>query len=217
MDTKFWHEKWESNHIGFHRDEPNPLLIKYFHQLALPRGSRVFVPFCGKTRDMVWLRAQGYRVVGSELVLVAIEQLVTELGLEARWSDARQHRLCCVDGIDIWVGDFFDLSRKDLGPIDAVYDRAALVALPAETRKRYAAHMQEITNCAPQLVLCYEYDQNLVEGPPFSVIDAELKQHYEKNYELVLLESEAVPGGLKEKYPALEKVWLLQPGAADRK
>ena len=107
------------------------------------------------------------------------------------------------------MGDLFDLSREILGPVDAVYDRAALVALPETTRIRYTAHLKSITGTAPQLVIGYQYDQSVVDGPPFSVTPEELRRHYSGDYTLKLLARMDVPGGLKGKYPATEHIWQL--------
>ena len=52
--------------------------------------------------------------------------------------------------LDIFVGDIFKLTRKALGSIDAVFDRAALVALPEEMRARYASHIADITCAMPR-------------------------------------------------------------------
>ena len=101
------------------------------------------------------------------------------------------------------------MSRKALGTIDAVYDRAALVALPPEVRSRYTGHLMELTNKAPQLLICYDYDQDLMEGPPFSVSGEEIRRHYAEAYDVKLLASTDVSGGLKGKCPATENVWLL--------
>ena len=111
--------------------------------------------------------------------------------------------------VDIFVGDIFRL-RGALGTIDAVYDRAALVALPAEVRQRYTAHLRTITGKAPQLLICYEYDQSVLDGPPLSVSDEEVHRHYDDAYAPVLLERKEVPGGLKGKCAARENVWLLK-------
>jgi thiopurine S-methyltransferase len=76
-------------------------------------------------------------------------------------------------------------------------------------RNRYTAHMMEITGKAPQLIICYDYDQSVIEGPPFSVSNDEVKRHYGANYQLTLIASTDVAGGLKGKCPAKENVWLL--------
>ncbi len=210
MDPDFWHQKWERNDIGFHRAEANPLLVEYFGRLPARKGGRIFLPLCGKTLDIAWLLARGYRVAGAELSRTAVEQLFAGLGVEPGITETGEWSRYSASGINIFVGDIFRLSGAALGPVDAVYDRAALVALPAEMRARYTAHLEEITAGAPQLLICYEYDQALAEGPPFSVSDEEVDRHYRAAYALTRLASVEVPGGLKGKCAAREKVWLLK-------
>lgn len=210
MDASYWLQRWEKNNIGFHESEVNPLLVKYFKELSLVEGSRVFLPLCGKTLDIAWLLSNGYRVAGAELSRTAIEQLFMELGVEPKISGAGEVNHYSAKNIDIFVGDIFDLSSKMLGPVDAVYDRAALVALPEQMRNRYTAHLTEITDRAPQLLISYEYDQNSMEGPPFSVSNEEVNQRYRDSYDLTLIASTNIPGGLKGKCAAKENVWLLQ-------
>ena len=210
MDSNFWLQKWEKNDIAFHESEANPTLVKYFKKLSLAKTSRVFLPLCGKSRDIAWLLSNGYRVAGAELSKLAIKQMFLELGLEPKISEIGKVSHYHAKNIDIFVGDIFHLSRKMLGPVDAIYDRAALVALPKKMRKQYTAHLTEITDTAPQLLLSYEYDQNLQEGPPFSVSQVEIHQHYRDRYNLTPLESINIPGGLKGKCPAKENVWILQ-------
>lgn len=210
MEASFWFQRWEKNDIGFHESEANPLLVKHFKALSLAQGSRVFLPLCGKTLDIAWLLSNGYRIAGAELSATAIEQLFAELGVEPKISEVGEVNHYSAKNIDIFVGDIFALSSKMLGSVDAIYDRAALVALPGEIRSRYTAHLTEITDKAPQLLLSFEYDQNLMEGPPFSVSKDEVNQHYRDSYDLTLIVSTNVPGGLKGKCPAKENVWLLQ-------
>lgn len=209
MDTDFWLQKWEKNEIGFHRSEANPLLVKYFGDLSLEQDGRVFVPLCGKTLDIAWLLSQGYRVAGVELSEMAIEQLFTELGVKPEISPLGEMIHYKADGIDIFVGNIFDLSRTLLGPIDGIYDRAALVALPEPTRDHYTAHLMEITARAPQLLITFEYDQSLMAGPPFSIGEAEVNRQYSQSYDLSLLSSTDFVGGLKGLPGAKENVWLL--------
>ncbi|NEQ51866.1 MAG: thiopurine S-methyltransferase [Leptolyngbya sp. SIO3F4] len=210
MDTGFWHQKWEANSIAFHRSEANPLLVNYFKELSLSKGSRIFLPLCGKTLDIAWLLSNGYRVAGAELVEMAIEQLFAELGIEPQISEIGTIKHYSATNIDILVGNIFDATSQMLGIVDAVYDRAALVALPQEMRTRYTAHLTDITNKAPQLLISYEYDQQLMAGPPFSVSNEEVNQHYGNSYTLNLVDSKDVPGGLKGRCAAKENVWLLQ-------
>ena len=210
METSFWHQKWERNEIAFHQSEANPLLVKYFAELSLEKGSRVFVPFCGKTLDIPWLLSNRYRVAGAELSKIAVEQLFAGLGVEPKISGVGAVDRYSAENIEIFVGDIFDLSSETLGSIDAIYDRAALVALPEEMRIRYTAHLTEITDKAPQLLITFEYDQSAMEGPPFSVSKEEVNELYEASYDLTLIASTDVPGGLKGRCPAKENAWLLR-------
>lgn len=210
MDANFWHNRWQTNQTGWHERAVNPLLMTHFPSLHAPPGGRVFVPFCGKSLDLGWLLSQGYAVAGAELSELAVTQLFTELGVEAHVSAVGKHKHFHGEKIDIFVGDLFDLSRETLGPVDAVYDRAALVALPEAMRDQYTAHLKSLTALASQLVIGYEYDQTIVPGPPFSVTPDELHRHYGDSYALTLLARLDVPGGLKGKCPATEHIWRLE-------
>lgn len=210
MDASFWKDRWERGEIGFHEKQANQFLVKYFKELSLAKGSRVFVPLCGKTLDIAWLLSQGYRVVGVELSEIAVKQLFEGLGVEPKISEVGSVQRYRAQNIDIFLGDLFQVTREMLGPVDAIYDRAALVALPKEMRDRYTEHLVQISDNAPQLVIAYEYDQSVVSGPPFSVSNDEVRRHYTDSYDLTLLASSDVLGGLKGKCPATENVWLLK-------
>ena len=210
MDSNFWHQRWENNEIAFHENKANPLLVKHFSELSLAQGSRIFVPLCGKTLDICWLLSHGYRVAGAELSHIAIEQLFMELGMQPEISTVGEVERWSANNLDIFIGDIFAVSRKMLGRVDAIYDRAALVAFPEEMRNLYTAHLTEIAGKAPQFLICYEYNQSLVQGPPFSICNEEVHRHYSDNYELTLIANTDVSGGLKGKCPAKENVWLLK-------
>ncbi|WP_226661143.1 thiopurine S-methyltransferase [Microbulbifer aggregans] len=213
MEKSFWLQKWQKNEIGFHNPEAHPLLVKHFPLLDLQPGARLFLPLCGKTLDIHWFLAKGYRVTGAELSEMAVQQLFEEAALTPEVTEEGELKCYRAAGLDIFVGDIFQLDRETLGPVDAIYDRAALVALPPAMRKEYAVHVANLTGCAPQLLISFDYDQSLLPGPPFCVDDDEVGQLYSRAYELELVEAVAVPGGLKGKVAALEKVWQLQPSA----
>ncbi|MGR7996334.1 thiopurine S-methyltransferase [Xanthobacter sp. ZOL 2024] len=210
MEPDFWRTRWLNNQIGFHEGTPNAFLTEHFDRLTLAPGARVFVPLCGKTRDIAWLLARGFQVVGAELSPIAVEQLFDELGVPPVVTASGPLTRYSGPAIDIYQGDIFDLDQATLGPVDAVYDRAALVALPEAMRRRYAGHLAEITGSAPQLLLCFTYDQSLVPGPPFSVSPEETHTLYADSYKVSLLASTPLAGGLKGKYDALEHAWLLR-------
>lgn len=210
MEHSFWHDRWESGRIGFHGQEPNPLLVTHFPALAMPENGRVFVPLCGKTLDIAWLLAQGHRVAGAELSELAIQQLFEDLGVEPAISDLGALKHYSADSIDIFVGDVFNLTADMLGAVDAIFDRAAFVALPEHMRSAYAPHIADITRNAPQLLITFEYDQSQLDGPPFSIPSDEVVQRYGGRYGISTLATDRVAGGFKG-LDVKEHVWLLKP------
>ena len=210
MNAEFWHERWRENRIGFHQSAPNAMLVDHIGALNLAAGARVFLPLCGKTRDIGWLMSQGYRVAGAELSRLAVDQLFQDLGLTPEITEMGALARFRAPGIDIFAGDIFALDAEGLGPVDASYDRAALVALPPDMRAGYGAHMARITGGAPQFVICFDYDQSLMSGPPFSIDAAEMARVYGPHYRLTDHASAPVAGGLKGICPATERVWFLR-------
>ena len=211
MDQDFWLARWQHNQIGFHEGEPNGLLVAHFAVLGVPPGGRVFVPLCGKSRDIGWLCDQGYRVVGAELSRLAVEQFFVERGVTPVIASVGRLERFDAAGVSVFVGDIFDLNREMVGLIDGVYDRAALVALPRAQGERYAAHIVALSRAARQLLVTFEYDQTRQSGPPFSVSEADIQAYYGGRYRLDRVAVREVPGGIKGVCPAQESVWLLRP------
>ena len=210
MEAAFWRDRWAQNQIGFHEAGGNAALRAHLPALGLAPGARLFLPLCGKTRDIAWLRAQGFRVVGAELSELAVQQLFAEMGLTPQIADAGPLRRYAAPGVEVFAGDVFELDAATLGPVDAVCDRAALVALPPAMRARYAAHIRAITAAAAQLLIVFDYDQAAMDGPPFAVDAAEVARVH-GDYAARRLATVAVAGGLKGVCPADEVVWLLTP------
>lgn len=209
MEAEFWHDIWAKNQIAFHESQPNQLLVKHFKELKVDQGSRVFVPLCGKTLDMVWLLSRGLQVVGCELSETAVEQFFAELEVEPTIENGGSITLYSAENIDIIVGDIFALSAATLGTIDVIYDRAALVALPEPLRSEYTEHLVNITASAKQLLITFEYDQQRMDGPPFSIDINKVQQYYSSKYQLTVLESEPFPDKLKGVCDAVEHICLL--------
>lgn len=188
MEKDFWLERWEREDIGFHQNEINPYLRQYWQELHLAHGSAVFVPLCGKSRDMLWLRGQGHSVLGVELSAVAVQAFFNENGYIPHRVTNEKFECYETDGIRILCGDFFDLVKEDLAEVGAVYDRASLVALPPEMRERYARHLASILPPATQILLItFDYPQTEMPGPPFAVSVSEVESLYRERAEVRLL------------------------------
>lgn len=204
-----WHRRWNSNDIAFHEADGNHLLKKHFDMLAVAPEQTIFLPLCGKTKDIAWLLDKGLRVVGIELNESAIQQLFEELGIDPSVETAGEFTIYRALHLTIFVGDFFALSSAMLGQVNAIYDRAALVALPLALRKEYTRHLAAITANAKQLLVCFDYDQALFSGPPFSVTKKEVLLHYNEIYRIESPYRQAVEGGFRGEKEVYESVYLL--------
>ncbi|MDQ2149940.1 thiopurine S-methyltransferase [Alcaligenaceae bacterium C4P045] len=177
MDADFWLARWEEGATHFHQQRVTPLLQKYWPTLALPAGSKVLVPLCGKSLDMVWLAEQGHQVLGVELAEVAVQQFFSENALDPVITPSAVGSHYRAGNIEIICGDIFALDDAVLGGCLGAYDRAALVALPEEMRARYAAHVYgKLARDYRGLLLTLDYPQTQMPGPPFSVGDDEVQR-----------------------------------------
>lgn len=217
MNAEFWHSRWQEKRIGFNQSAVNPLLMNYFEQLNVPAGSRVFVPLCGKSIDMAWLAAQGYDVVGVELVETAVQAFFAEQNISPTVhqhvdNPAIKYYQGQLSGqtITLWVADIFALTTEDIGSVNAVYDKAALIALPADMRVQYSAQMYQLSANAPQFIITLTYDQSKKAGPPFSISSEQIQQYYGDNYHISELTSEPTSIGSAPELMVREHVWILK-------
>lgn len=222
MESEFWIERWKQKQIGFHQDEINAHLQDFWPGLRIPEASRVFVPLCGKSSDMLWLRAQGYEVLGIELSPIAVEEFFTESQLEPVVTQKGDFQRWETDGLVVLCGDFFKLKADDLANCSGVFDRASLIALPPQMRPDYVRQMISIMpKDVHMLLVTMEYLQEEMQGPPFSVHEEEVRQHYQQNYEVSLLFEKDIIAenprfGEQGISQLLEKVYQLTPLAAHK-
>lgn len=196
MEPDFWLERWRNSQIGFHQQETNNLLQLHWPRLTLPASSTVFVPLCGKSRDMLWLRSRGHRVLGVEFIPIALRDFFVENGLTPVVAAQPPFERWETDGVTLLCGDFFDLTAADLAGVAAVYDRAALIALPRDMRQRYADKLAQILPPTAQtLLIALSYPESEMKGPPFSVTGEEVNKLYGGNFLVERLATQDALGG----------------------
>ena len=217
MQTDFWIQRWQANQIGFHQDQINPYLPACWPQMAVAAGARVFVPLSGKSLDMWWLRDQGHPVIGIELSPIAVSDFFSAAGVEPERSRSGNFDQCNSDGLTLLCGDFFALKRDQLADIAAVYDRAALIAMPPSMRPAYAGQMINIlpANC-PILLITMEYPAEQMQGPPFPVGEDEVRALFSAHYHIDRLAQtdilDQMPRFRQRGITELtEKVFMLRP------
>lgn len=196
MDPHFWHQRWQRDEIGFHQGAYNTQLTRFWARVGAHPDSRVFVPLCGKTRDMLWLRNRGHPVLGVEVSPLAVAAFFNENGIAPCIDTIGAFRRYAGDGITLYCGDFFALSSADLHDIGAVYDRASLIALPPAMRIDYARHLMGILPAdTPLLLVTLEYPEEEMAGPPFAVHETEVNSLYADRYRVTLLGRQDLLGG----------------------
>lgn len=188
MDPLFWRERWENGQTGFHQAQVNVDLRALWPRVHCPPNAPVFVPLCGKSPDMVWLRAQGHPVIGIELSELAVASFFSEQHLQPVPESSGSVPCWSAGGYELYVGDFFDLAAAKLKSVRAVYDRAALIALPASLRERYARHLSAILPAGcKMLLLTINYPQEQMAGPPFAVAQSEVHALFDPAFSVRML------------------------------
>ncbi|GAA4899601.1 thiopurine S-methyltransferase [Ferrimonas pelagia] len=192
MDVEFWTQKWQTGQIGFHLPHPNPLLLRYWSAVA-PAAPVTLVPMCGKSLDLNWLADQGRAVIGIELDRRAVEQFFDEQGVQVQPQACGAHQRYRAPKLEILQGDFFTVQPSQLPECNAFYDRAALIALPAEMRQAYIEQLAALLPVgASGLLITLEYPQAQKAGPPFSLTQEALLALCQGRFELTLLSREDV-------------------------
>jgi len=223
LEAEFWLEKWESDKLGFHQEKVNSRLRKFWENLG-ETGGKVFVPLCGKSKDMLWLAGQGQRVFGVEFSEIACRDFFLESKLEYQETQDTRFKYFKGAQIEIWQGDFFLLQPPDFEDVRSVYDRASLIALPESMRRDYAQRLGELLSKGDRILLIgMDYDERKMEGPPFSVTQEEVFDLFGPQFVVELISASFGPeivGNLRERGldTLTEKVYVLRKkcGRRDR-
>jgi thiopurine S-methyltransferase len=185
LQPDFWHARWRGGQIGFHQSAVDRHLREHWPELRLATSSRVFVPLCGKSLDLLWLLEQGHCVTGVELSAVALESFCMEQGIPARRRTLDNFDLYEAARLGLYRGDYFALTPELLGALAAVYDRAALISWMPELRAAYVEHTTALTSPGTQtLLITMEYPQAQMSGPPFSVRGDDVERLYARNHSI---------------------------------
>jgi len=192
-DNELWLQSWRDHRTDFHQQSTNRLLTRFWPSLELVPESRVFVPLCGKSLDMVWLAKQGHNVIGVELSPIAVRAFFRENRLLPARRQLGKFTLWQHGRISILCGDYFSLTLEDLGRIDTVYDRAALTALPEDIRKHYVSHLRKIVPATATVFLLTTEDAEEKDTPSQAFgIAEEIKTLYAEDFEINLAHVESI-------------------------
>lgn len=208
MEKTYWLRRWSDQATGWHQSVVEPALIHHFGSL---QPTRVLAPLCGKSLDLAWLAQQGHEVVGVELSELACREFFKSQDLAFEVTPESSFQAFRSKGITLYQGDFFEMTSELLGQVGAVYDRAALIALPKELRARYAQHLQAIANPSDHLLVVIDRKTNEEDGPPFSVTPQEIESLFGERFRIVSQSEDPVLLGKGSDRPASECVYRLLP------
>lgn len=184
MDREFWINKWDDNQIGFHQSEYNPHLTEYLPSFLNTQMNKpiVFVPLCGKTKDIMYLAQTCEQVIGVELSEKACMDFFIENSLQFQLEEIENGtKIFRALNIEIICGDIFELDKKYYKDCDLIFDRASLVALPTELREKlYQLYLEMIQNGSTLFTIVFEYDQQMMQGPPFAILPSEIKDKFDQ-------------------------------------
>jgi thiopurine S-methyltransferase len=193
MELSFWTSRWKKGKTGFHATEFNKQLVDLWPTFPLKKGSTVLVPLCGKSLDMIWLSQQGHKVIGIEISEIACRQLFEEHDINYHIRMKGGFTIYESESISLWQGDIFKMQASYLPKIHSVYDRAALVALPFQKRIAYINKILALLSSKTHIFLhSIEYDQDEMNGPPFSVKEDEIKTLFGEKYVIKCLEEKEI-------------------------
>lgn len=178
MQSSFWINKWENQEIGFHLEKPHPLLEKYY-ELIFQDHKSILLPLCGKSKDLTYLAKRKFDVVGCELSPLAVGDFFSENSLQPLFCKLQQFNIYTYGNIKVMQGDFFEMESSIVSPCTAIYDRAALIALPPLMRRQYVTHLKNLLPEAEMLLITLSYDQSCMDGPPFSVDEEEVGEIFD--------------------------------------
>jgi len=181
----------------------NPSLERYadshllFPAAVGPTGTqqdtvRVLVPLCGKTVDLAYLarHPKVKQVIGVEGIGKAIEEFASEnpelmvVPVEEREKSSTQQQ-----PFKIWTGktilmlegDFLELAdAARSGQVDAIWDRAALVAVDPSVRELYVETHRRMLKPGGRILLStyVRRSGDPTKGPPFSIDEDEVRRLY---------------------------------------
>lgn len=176
MSKAFWQEIWQQESQGFHEGKPNDFLVR--HAERFNDASRILVPLCGRSHDLRYLAERGHDVTGVELIEDAARGFFSAQGL-AVTERVHEGKLLLESGnLRIFVSDILAVRPETFGRFDAVYDRAAAVALPEEIRQQYAQTMQRLLTPEGAMLLITFVDPERTTGPPFAIDQRGVERMY---------------------------------------
>ena len=206
----FWLDIWQKNQTRFHQENFNRHLTKFITDLKLAKKTKTLVPLCGKTLDLLFLKSLDLDITGIEISHLAIKQFFLEnnLKIERQHNNIYQYD----ENLKIICTDFFSYQNNQ--KFSFVYDRASLIALSKEDRKKYVNVLKSILEKnAKILIIILEYTSTKDIAPPYSVSTNDFYELFSSDFTIKLLCEKKIEQKnikIKEINTMTERVYLLK-------
>ncbi|XP_029834896.2 probable thiopurine S-methyltransferase [Ixodes scapularis] len=212
----YWSNRWETGNTPWNRPDIHPLLTAHENEvLANKRDAQVFIPLCGKAKEVKWFYDRGHRVAGLEYVEKTARQFFEENKLpyeEATCPVINCKILQTVDKrLRIFVCSVFDLKKESVGPVDIIWDRGALVAVNKEDRSRYISVMRPLMSpdCT-YILISVVHDDDSYTGFPTSIPDDTVRELFGKEMKITkMAENRRKKDHFYIKAPISEVLWCI--------
>jgi thiopurine S-methyltransferase len=201
MELSYWQSRWKKGNTGFHQHNGYPGLRKYWQNLPIPKSPEVLVPLSGKSEDMRWIAECGGRITGVEISEIAVQQFFSRMEQKPKKISFANFDIYTLNNITIWCGDFLKLPQNKIPEFNLIYDKAALVALPLQKRKKYVEKVVSVAGPHTHILLHgFSYNQQEMNGPPFSIPEKEVKMLYGSEFSITLLEKNTLNTDKYQKF-----------------
>jgi len=192
MEISYWKSRWQKNNTGWHLSTVYPTLPEVWPSLPIPEKATALVPLCGKSKDIDWLSQRCGKVIGVEVSQKAIHTVLDRLGRKVNHEHSHGISVYRAGNIELWQSNILNLPNTLITSPDIIYDKASIIALPKKRRNKYAAKILELSSQNTQMLIqTFVYEQDEMDGPPFSVDLDELQQHYGEYFTLRLLHEQS--------------------------
>lgn len=174
-----WSKRWAEGKTGWHLNSINAHLQEYHQILFQNPTPRILVPLCGRSLDVAWLAGKGAQVIGIDLVEQPLLGIFTDCAKQPVQSKVAGLTSLQAGGIQLIHSDIFSVTREVIDPVDAIYDRAALVALDPSLRTTYVEHCLSLLRPGGRLLLLtYDSSADESSGPPYPVRPGVVEELY---------------------------------------
>lgn len=161
----FWTERFAQRFMPWDQGGV-PAALRQFVQ-ASPQPRATLIPGCGAGYEVAYLSDAGWNVVAIDFSPAAVAAAKAGLG---RWADR------------VLQADFFTFAPEK--PVDFIYERAFLCALPRARWPEVIARWAQLLPAGGLLAGCFFFD-DAEKGPPFGADRAELQRLLSRDFEQI--------------------------------